>query len=251
LRPKKSTTIFDSLKLSEKDLKGNESAELDEEFKEGPRPERRRRKKKDLMEDDFQYEKDDRSELNMAEIYDDKVILDKLPKKKADLERLLEKVKQKLVSYKRQFIDEQIELQNKTNHELENSVPICADITNFDFELLRKKQLEFGQRLFDVIMMDPPWKLSTSQPSRGVAIQYDSLVDDAIERIPVEKLQTDGFIFVWYKSKLLRAINAKYRFSCKLIEKWGYKVVDEITWVKKTVNGKIAKGHGYYLQHAK
>lgn len=50
---------------------------------------------------------------------------------------------------------------------------------------------------------------------------------------------------------LRRAINAKYRFSCKLIEKWGYKVVDEITWVKKTVNGKIAKGHGYYLQHAK
>ncbi len=32
---------------------------------------------------------------------------------------------------------------------------------------------------------------------------------------------------------------------------WGYKLVDEITWVKKTVNGKIAKGHGFYLQHAK
>ena len=24
-----------------------------------------------------------------------------------------------------------------------------------------------------------------------------------------------------------------------------------MTWVKKTVNGKIAKGHGFYLQHAK
>ena len=48
-----------------------------------------------------------------------------------------------------------------------------------------------------------------------------------------------------------RAINAKYRFSCKLIEHWGYKLVDEVTWVKKTVNGKIAKGHGFYLQHAK
>ena len=32
---------------------------------------------------------------------------------------------------------------------------------------------------------------------------------------------------------------------------WGYKVVDSITWVKKTINGKIAKGHGFYLQHAK
>lgn len=52
----------------------------------------------------------------MAEIYDDKVILDKLPKKKADLERLLEKVKQKLSGYKRQFIEEQVELQNRANH---------------------------------------------------------------------------------------------------------------------------------------
>lgn len=34
-------------------------------------------------------------------------------------------------------------------------------------------------------------------------------------------------------------------------KRWGYKVVDSINWVKKTVNGKIAKGHGFYLQHAK
>lgn len=93
-------------------------------------------------------------------------------------------------------------------------------------------------------MMDPPWQLSTSQPSRGVAIAYDSLCDDKILSMPIEKLQQNGFIFVW-------AINARYRFTCKLIEKWGYKLVDEITWVKKTVNGKIAKGHGFYLQHAK
>ena len=34
-------------------------------------------------------------------------------------------------------------------------------------------------------------------------------------------------------------------------KKWGYKVIDNINWVKKTVTGKIAKGHGFYLQHAK
>ena len=92
--------------------------------------------------------------------------------------------------------------------------------------------------------MDPPWKLSTSQPSRGVAIQYDSLSDEYIERIPVAKLQKGGVMLIW-------AINAKYAFTVKLMEQWGYKLVDSITWVKKTVNGKIAKGHGYYLQHAK
>ena len=28
---------------------------------------------------------------------------------------------------------------------------------------------------------------------------------------------------------------------------WGYNLVDEIVWIKKTITGKIAKGHGYYL----
>ena len=95
-------------------------------------------------------------------------------------------------------------------------------------------------------MMDPPWKLSSSQPSRGVAIQYESLNDEYIEKIPVPKLQKNGgLLIIW-------AINAKYAFTVNLMEKvWGYKVVDSITWVKKTVNGKIAKGHGFYLQHAK
>jgi mRNA (2'-O-methyladenosine-N6-)-methyltransferase len=27
--------------------------------------------------------------------------------------------------------------------------------------------------------------------------------------------------------------------------------VDEVAWVKQTVNRRMAKGHGYYLQHAK
>lgn len=106
-------------------------------------------------------------------------------------------------------------------------------------------QLDVAGREFDVIMMDPPWRLSTSQPSRGVAIQYSSLGDEAIEQIPVPLLQKEGFLFIW-------VINAKFQWTVNVMEKrWGYKVVDSINWVKKTVNGKIAKGHGFYLQHAK
>ena len=36
-----------------------------------------------------------------------------------------------------------------------------------------------------------------------------------------------------------------------LFEKYGYQLVEDITWVKQTVNGRIAKGNGHYLQHAK
>jgi mRNA (2'-O-methyladenosine-N6-)-methyltransferase len=95
--------------------------------------------------------------------------------------------------------------------------------------------------------MDPPWQLSSANPTRGVAIAYDTLSDTEIiseNCIPLDRLQTDGFLFIW-------VINAKFRLALEMYDKYGYKLVDEILWVKQTVNGKINKGHGYYLQHAK
>jgi mRNA (2'-O-methyladenosine-N6-)-methyltransferase len=92
----------------------------------------------------------------------------------------------------------------------DTAVPICADVTKFDFERLISKQLEVAGREFDVIMMDPPWRLSTSQPSRGVAIQYSSLGDEAIEQIPVPLLQKEGFLFIW-------VINAKFQWSVNVM----------------------------------
>ena len=63
-------------------------------------------------------------------------------------------------------------------------------------------------------------------------------------KLPIPKLQENGFLFIW-------VINAKYRLALELLTLWGYTLADEIVWVKQTVNGRIAKGHGYYLQHAK
>jgi mRNA (2'-O-methyladenosine-N6-)-methyltransferase len=123
-------------------------------------------------------------------------------------------------------------------------IPICSDIREFKFTKLAEKQKELTGQLFDAIMMDPPWQLSSSQPTRGVAIAYDTLADSIITEIPVHQLQTDGFIFIW-------TINAKFKVTLDLIKGWGYKYCDEIVWIKQTVNGKIAKGHGYYLQHTK
>ncbi len=95
-------------------------------------------------------------------------------------------------------------------------IPILADIRQFNFSQLAEKQLEITGQLFDVIMMDPPWQLSSSQPTRGVAIAYDTLNDNIITDIPIEKLQTDGFIFIW-------TINAKFKICLDLLKQWGYK----------------------------
>jgi mRNA (2'-O-methyladenosine-N6-)-methyltransferase len=88
--------------------------------------------------------------------------------------------------------------------------------------------------------MDPPWMLSSANPTRGVAIAYDTLTDQKIMDLPFEKLQENGFLFIW-------VINNKYRFALRLFKKHGYKLVDQLVWVKQTINGKINKGHGYYL----
>lgn len=65
-----------------------------------------------------------------------------------DLGAMLSSVKQKVKGYKQQFVKEQQELKgtptiNTANKSYvgDNSVPICVDVTNFNFDLLIKKQL--------------------------------------------------------------------------------------------------------------
>lgn len=84
------------------------------------------------------------------------------------------------------------------------------------FDKLRDQQLKFANRLFDVIIIDPPWQLSSANPTRGVAIAYETLNDREILNIPFNKIQTDGFLFIW-------VINAKYRFAIQMMEEFGYK----------------------------
>ncbi|KAJ2754042.1 hypothetical protein IWQ56_006548, partial [Coemansia nantahalensis] len=118
------------------------------------------------------------------------------------------------------------------------SVPIRANVMNFEWEKLA------AACQFDVILMDPPWQLASQAPTRGVAIAYQQLPDVCIESLPIHLLQTSGFIFIW-------VINNKYTRAFQLMKQWGYTYVDDIAWVKQTVNRRMAKGHGYYLQHAK
>jgi mRNA (2'-O-methyladenosine-N6-)-methyltransferase len=114
-------------------------------------------------------------------------------------------------------------------------------LTNFDYVGFANsfKQISEG-RLFDVIMIDPPWQLSSSNPTRGVKIDYSVLTDQVIQDCNIPALQTEGFIFIW-------AINSKMMTTLKFLKLWGYEYVDEVQWVKQTVTGKIAKGHAHYL----
>ena len=123
-------------------------------------------------------------------------------------------------------------------------VPVNANVKKMNLKDFARKVKAVKGKLFDVITMDPPWELSSAQPTRGVAIGYDTMSDDDIRRMDVQSLQDAGFIFIW-------VINAKYHCGLKLIQHWGYKFCTVINWIKQTKTGGIAKGHGFYLQHAK
>jgi len=125
----------------------------------------------------------------------------------------------------------------------ENACPIRADVRTFDFEQFGAFVKDTCGRKFDIIMMDPPWKLTTANPTRGVCISYDCLSDNELLDMPMKELQTDGFLLIW-------VINSKMMLAIDMFKKWGYKVADTISWTKMTVNRRIASGHGYYLQHA-
>lgn len=196
------------------------------------------------------------------------MFIDNLPKEKNQIQCLLKEVNRCIRELERQFFEEEdsevdeelINVEMKTPEEHNQnlmkikekshiqqfwSIPLSEVVgPKFEFDKLATAMNKNAGRLFDVITCDPPWMLSSANPTRGVAIAYSTLCDKDILNIPLDKIQKNGFLFIW-------VINAKYRFALDMFEKYNYRLVDEVAWVKQTVNGKIAKGHGFYLQHAK
>ncbi|KAJ4455362.1 putative MT-A70 S-adenosylmethionine-binding subunit of mRNA:m6A methyl-transferase [Paratrimastix pyriformis] len=120
-----------------------------------------------------------------------------------------------------------------------HSVPIQADVRTFDWPSLLN-----GVEQFEAIVMDPPWELTNGPPSRGVGLSYSTLTVKDIKNMPMGLLQKNGLLFVW-------VINSTYDTALELFEHWGYRIIGDICYSKQTNSRHLARGHGYYLQHAK
>lgn len=166
-----------------------------------------------------------------------------LTMKKKECEKIINNAEKLKLKFEIQF--ENFEMNEK--YEIicpKNSIPINSNILNFDFNYFSNFQKKLTGKLFSAVLIDPPWQISNSNPTRGVSISYDTLSDSKIFEIPINCLQEDGFIFIW-------TVNSKYSITLKMLQKWGYKYCDEIIWIKQTNKNKLAKGNGYYLQHSK
>eukprot|EP00029_Vermamoeba_vermiformis_P008124 TRINITY_DN3711_c0_g1_i1.p1 TRINITY_DN3711_c0_g1~~TRINITY_DN3711_c0_g1_i1.p1 ORF type:complete len:292 (-),score=71.69 TRINITY_DN3711_c0_g1_i1:40-888(-) len=190
------------------------------------------------------------SEVNIDDVelkphlYDDEFVLED-GVEPAKIKQMIDEVRSEITKLESEVDVKVAPLINGEEYEVETfaippyCIPIRCDVRYLDWDALAG---EVGN--FDVITMDPPWQLAGAAPTRGVAIGYKQLGNKAIEEIPIPKLQKKGFLFIW-------VINARYSFAVEMMERWGYKVIDDISWVKSTVNRRLAKGHGFYLQHAK
>ncbi|AES67837.1 putative N6-adenosine-methyltransferase MT-A70-like protein [Medicago truncatula] len=107
---------------------------------------------------------------------------------------------------------------------------INCDIRNFRMDILGK---------FGVIMADPPWDIHMELP-------YGTMADDEMRTLNVPALQTHGLIFLWVTGRAME-------LGRECLERWGYKCVEEIIWVKTNQLQRIIRTGrtGHWLNHSK
>lgn len=98
--------------------------------------------------------------------------------------------------------------------------------------------------------MDPPWRIKGGQQNDSqfmfsnnkFSLDYNTMSNQAILNLHIEKLSQKGFIFLWI-------LNTQMNVGYEMLNKWGYEVIDQIIWVKLKDN-KIFMTHGYYFMHS-
>ena len=115
---------------------------------------------------------------------------------------------------------------------------VHANVTTYDW----KPMYEHEQ--FDVIMMDPALAVGDGESDAWGEFGVLQLTDQHIAGFAIAAAAKERFTLRW-------VINAKYQWCLNQFKKWGYELVDEIVWVKVTNSRRLAKSHGFYLQHAK
>nr|CAI39085.1 Putative N6-adenosine-methyltransferase with ZZ-type zinc-binding domains [Paramecium tetraurelia] len=124
---------------------------------------------------------------------------------------------------------------------------INCDIRYFNIDFLVEK---VGG--FDVVLMDPPWRIKGGQQNDSsfmftnskFSLDYNTMSNQEIMDIKIEKLSKKGFLFLWI-------LNTQLNIAFEMASKWGYEIVDQIMWVKLNPQGNnVYLSTGYYFMHS-
>jgi N6-adenosine-specific RNA methylase IME4 len=121
--------------------------------------------------------------------------------------------------------------------ESQDIISIMHDVRTFDWE-------DFASvAQFDVVLMDPPWRIQVSG-SAFLELTYELMAFEEIASLPINILQTNGFVFLW-------TVVSLFERAVTLLGDWGYRIVTDVNWLKVSRRGRYQPSSGFYVQHAK
>ncbi|KEJ83168.1 MT-A70 family protein [Oxytricha trifallax] len=135
-----------------------------------------------------------------------------------------------------ELIPDKQKAKNLTYKNLKNQVLYEGDVKNLRmWGQIEEDCHKANGRLYEVILMDPPWRLRQD-------LRYPTMSDQKILRMPVELIQERGLIITWI-------VNQKKELARQFLKQHGYSKVDQGEWIILTKNGVLYSGWGKYSQH--
>eukprot|EP00924_Labyrinthula_sp_SR-Ha-C_P000102 snap_masked-scaffold_39-processed-gene-1.26-mRNA-1 protein AED:0.25 eAED:0.25 QI:0/-1/0/1/-1/1/1/0/394 len=97
---------------------------------------------------------------------------------------------------------------------------------------------------FKATMIDPPWTLGGSSPTRGLHINYEQLSDEELLGFDFTSIMGNGYYFIW-------CINSKLELCLEWMQKYNVRRIEVIEWIKITDKDRPFSSMGHWLRHRK
>ncbi|KEJ83175.1 MT-A70 family protein [Oxytricha trifallax] len=125
--------------------------------------------------------------------------------------------------------------------------PIAINCDVFQDNVLRtigETQQFLFRKKFDVLEVDYPWAINFETNTGSNFLPYETEGTKKLFKLGVEDLQDNGFIFMW-------TVSQKFVDAIAFLLFKGYRIVDQVVWVKKGIKAELKNRQGYYLRHSK
>eukprot|EP00924_Labyrinthula_sp_SR-Ha-C_P012481 snap_masked-scaffold_10-processed-gene-8.24-mRNA-1 protein AED:0.45 eAED:0.46 QI:0/-1/0/1/-1/1/1/0/1717 len=118
-----------------------------------------------------------------------------------------------------------------------------VDIRELDWMKLVKTFVELHGGLPEVVHMDPPWRVASKDPTRGLALSYPTMKFEEIKNIPLERILKSGYLFIWITPKVRNGVEEWLR-AC------GFRFEGDLYWIKMSKKGRLQSNMGSTLMSA-
>lgn len=118
------------------------------------------------------------------------------------------------------------------------AIGIRADVKQVVWNEFIKRLIILHQGLPDVVYLDLPWRIASKDPTRGVAVQYDTLAMTELKQaIPIGRLFCESMIATWIVPCVRDDVQ-------QWLEENVFKHKADTAWVKMNRNGRLQPNTG-------